>query len=45
VFDWARKPQDEFRAATSAAILVLLAVTVIANAFAIFLRNRYERRW
>ena len=45
VFDWARKPQDEFRAATSAAILVLLAVTVIANAFAIFLRNRYDRRW
>ena len=45
VFDWARKPQDEFRAATSAAILVLLAVTFIANAFAIFLRNRYDRRW
>ena len=45
VFDWARKPQDEFRAATSAAILVLLAVTIVANAFAIFLRNRYDRRW
>lgn len=45
VFDWARKPQDEFRAATSAAILVLLAITFIANAFAIFLRNRYDRRW
>jgi phosphate transport system permease protein len=45
VFDWARKPQDEFRAATSAAILVLLAVTVVANAFAIFLRNRYDSRW
>lgn len=45
VFDWARKPQEEFRAATSAAILVLLAVTFIANAFAIYLRNRYDRRW
>ena len=45
MFEWARKPQDEFRAATSAAILVLLAVTFIANAFAIFLRNRYDRRW
>lgn len=43
-FDWARKPQDEFRALTSAAILVLLAVTLFANAFAIFLRHRYERR-
>jgi phosphate transport system permease protein len=45
VFDWARKPQEEFRALTSAAIIVLLAVTVVANAFAIALRNRYERRW
>ena len=45
VFDWARKPQEEFRALTSAAIVVLLLVTVIANAFAIILRNRYDRRW
>ena len=45
VFDWARKPQEEFRALTSAAIIVLLAVTIIANAFAIILRNRYDRRW
>lgn len=44
-FDWARKPQEEFRALTSAAILVLLAVTLLANAFAIFLRNRYDRQW
>jgi len=45
VFDWARKPQDEFRALTSAAIIVLLAVTLLANTFAIFLRNRYDRKW
>ena len=45
VFDWARKPQEEFRALTSAAILVLLAVTILANAIAIFLRNRYDRTW
>jgi len=45
VFDWARKPQEEFRALTSAAILVLLAVTILANAIAIYLRNRFERRW
>ena len=45
IFDWARKPQDEFRALTSAAILVLLALTILANAFAIWLRNRYDRRW
>ena len=45
VYDWARKPQEEFRALTSAAIIVLLAVTVLANTLAILLRNRYERRW
>jgi phosphate transport system permease protein len=45
VYDWARKPQEEFRALTSAAIIVLLVVTVIANGFAILLRNRYDRRW
>jgi phosphate transport system permease protein len=45
VFDWARKPQDEFRALTSAAILVLLAITILANAIAIYLRNRFDRRW
>jgi phosphate transport system permease protein len=45
VYDWARKPQEEFRAMTSAAIIVLLAVTILANTLAILLRNRYERRW
>jgi phosphate transport system permease protein len=45
IFDWARKPQAEFRALTSAAIVVLLVVTILANALAIFLRNRYDRKW
>jgi phosphate transport system permease protein len=45
VYDWARKPQEEFRALTSAAIIVLLAVTVLANTVAILLRNRYEQKW
>jgi phosphate transport system permease protein len=45
VYDWARKPQEEFRALTSAAILVLLVITIVANAGAVLLRNRYERRW
>ena len=45
VYDWSRKPQDEFRALAAAAIVVLLVITLIANAIAIFLRNRYERTW
>jgi phosphate transport system permease protein len=45
VYDWARKPQEEFRALTAAAIIVLLVVTLLANAIAVLLRNRYERKW
>jgi phosphate transport system permease protein len=45
VYDWARKPQAEFRELTSAAIIVLLVVTLFANAVAILLRNRYAREW
>jgi phosphate transport system permease protein len=45
IFDWARKPQQEFQSLTSAAIVVLLVVTIVTNAFAILLRNRYDRSW
>jgi len=45
IFSWARQPQEEFKALTAAAIVVLLAVVLIINAIAIILRNRYERRW
>jgi phosphate transport system permease protein len=45
VYDWSRKPQDAFRADAAAAIVVLLVITIFANAIAILLRNRYERAW
>lgn len=45
VFAWARNPAAGFRAATAAAIIILLALTLTANATAIILRNRYERKW
>ena len=45
VFQWAKQPQDEFRQLAAAAIVVLLAVTLFANAVAILLRNRFERSW
>ena len=45
VYDWARRPQAEFRELTAAAIIVLLVVTILANAVAIILRNRAERTW
>lgn len=45
IFTWARQPNAAFRELTSAAIVVLLAVILVANAAAIFLRNRYDRKW
>jgi phosphate transport system permease protein len=45
IFDWARQPSKDFRALTSAAIIVLLVLILTANAAAIFLRNRYDRKW
>jgi phosphate transport system permease protein len=45
VYDWARKPQEEFRALTSAAIIALLVITLTFNALAIILRNRYQKQW
>jgi phosphate transport system permease protein len=45
IFAWARQPSTDFRALTSAAIIVLLVVILTANATAIILRNRYERKW
>ena len=45
IFNWARQPQEEFRALTAAAIIVLLAIILLLNTLAIVLRNRFERRW
>ena len=45
VFSWSTQPNADFRALTSAAIVVLLGVILVANATAIVLRNRYDKRW
>jgi phosphate transport system permease protein len=45
IFSYSTLPADAFRANASAAIIVLLAVILTANAAAILLRNRYERKW
>lgn len=45
IYRWSTLPSADFRALTSAAIIVLLGVTLVANTAAIILRNRYERKW
>ncbi|MCC2651387.1 MAG: pstA2, partial [Microvirga sp.] len=45
IFIWSDSPERGFVARTSAAILVLLGFLFVMNAAAIFLRQRFERRW
>lgn len=45
IYRWSSLPSGDFRALTSAAIIVLLVMVLAANAIAIILRNRYEKKW
>jgi phosphate transport system permease protein len=45
IFNWIQRPQDEFKVLAAAAIVVLLVLLVAMNAAAIFLRNKYQRKW
>lgn len=45
IYQWTSRPQDEFRFLAAAAIIVLLALLLSLNATAIFLRNRFSRRY
>jgi phosphate transport system permease protein len=45
IYQWVARPQEEFRVLAASAIIVLLGILLTLNAFAIWLRNRYERRW
>ncbi len=45
IFDWATKPQDGFAEIAAAAIVVLLMLLLLLNGTAIWLRNRYQKRW
>lgn len=45
IFIWADSPERGFVSRTSAAILVLLTFLIMMNAVAIYLRNKFERKW
>ena len=45
IFQWISRPQEEFQLKAAAAIIVLLALLLVMNAFAIWIRNRYQKRW
>ena len=45
IYQWISRPQDDFRDLAAAGIIVLLAILLTMNAGAIWLRNRYQKRW
>lgn len=45
IFLWADSPERAFVERTSAAIMILLLLLLAMNAAAVFLRNKFERRW
>src|SRR4029453_16810818 len=45
IFNWISRPQEGFHVLAAAAIVVLLVLLVAMNAAAIFLRNKYQRKW
>jgi len=44
IYNWVSQPDDEFQAIAAAGIVVLMVVLLAANAGAIWLRNRFQRR-
>ncbi len=45
IYQWMRLPQADFQGLAAAAIIVLLALLIAMNGFAIWMRNRHERKW
>jgi phosphate transport system permease protein len=45
IFSLAADPQAELRELAAAGIIIMLAVLLLMNSFAMWLRNRYEQKW
>lgn len=47
IFNWVSRPQKGFAIDAAAGIIVLLVITFVMNAFAVYLRQRYQKkiRW
>ena len=44
IYEWARRPQQDFQDLAAAAIIVLLALLLILNATAIYFRQRFSKK-
>lgn len=45
IYTWSKLPQEEFQNVASAGIIILLIILLLMNAVAIFLRNKYSKKY
>lgn len=45
IYDWAKRPQLEFQNVAAAGILVLMMFLLIMNSIAVFIRNKFQKRY
>lgn len=45
IFNWTGRPQEGFHELAAATSVLLLGVLLLMNALAIFIRNKYQKRW
>ena len=45
IFNFARQPGDDWGASAAAASVVILVLVLMVNGLAIYLRNRFEKKW
>jgi len=45
IFNWAGRPQEEFQAVAAAGSIVLMLMLVIMNSLAIYIRNKFSKRY
>jgi len=45
IYNYASRPQEEFRVLAAAGVIVMLVLLLAMNSFAVWLRNRYEQNW
>ena len=45
IFNWVSRPQAEFHVLAAATIVMLLVMLLVMNGAAIWVRNRFRRRW
>ena len=45
IFNWTGRPQEGFHELAAAASILLLMLLLLMNGLAIYIRNRYQKRW